>query len=115
MNKFLLSLYREVDELVLDFTRYPVCLVCVRNGPKTNRITFETKKIEKKRPVLSIGRTRTSKGHVAGLVIGRTLIREGHLPGPVIGRTLRKEGQLPVYPLVVVIGGTLIGKGQQLA
>ena len=93
MNKFLLSVHREVDTLVLDFTRYPVCLVCVRNGPKTNRITFETKKIEEKWPVLSIWRTRTSKGHVAGLVIGRTLTREGHLLEyptiPTIGRTLR--------------------------
>ena len=51
------------------------------------------KKIEKERPILSIGRTRTSKGHVTRLAIGRTLMREGHLPEcppqiPVIGRTL---------------------------
>ena len=43
-----------------------------------NSITFETKKIEEKRPVLTIGKTRRSKEHVAGLVIGRTLIRKGH-------------------------------------
>ena len=99
MNNFLLSVYREVDTLALDFTRYPVCLVCVRNGPRTNRITFETKKIEGKWPVLSIGRTRTSKGHVAGLIIGRTLTGKGRLlecpPIPVIGRTLRLKEHPP--------------------
>ena len=126
MNNFLLSVYRKVDTLVLDFTRYPVCLVCVRNGPRTNRITFETKKIEEKWPVLSIGRTRTSKGHVADLVIGRTLTREGHLleypPVPTIGRTLRQKEHPPVptivrtltqkeHPPVPIIGRTLTPKG----
>ena len=44
---------------------------------------------------------------------------KGHLPGHllihVIGKILRKEGQFPVYPPMLVIGGTLIRKGQQLA
>ena len=74
---------------MLDYTRYPVCLVYVRKGPRISSTTFETEKIEGKRPELSIGRTRKREGQLAGLVIGRTMISEGHLPGcpliPVIG------------------------------
>ena len=82
--------------LVLDFTRYPVCLVWVRNRARTNSITCETKKIEEKRPVLSIGKTRRSKEHVAGLVIGKTLIRKGHLPGRSPNNYYRRiYGKLP--------------------
>ena len=84
--------WKEVDILVLHFTRYPACLVYVRNGLRTNRVTFETKKIEEKRPVLSIGRTRTSKGQLPRRV--RILVRKGQLTGLVIGRTLIRKGQL---------------------
>ena len=73
-----------------------------------NSITFETKKIEEKRPVLTIGKTRRSKEHVAGLVIGRTLIRKGHYlecpPMPVIGRTASPKARLPGRPPIPVIG-----------
>ena len=79
-------------------------LVYVRNGPRTTRITFERNKTEEKRPVLSIGRTRTSKGQLSRLV--RTLIRKGQLTGPVIGRTLIRKRQLPG----LVIGRTLSPK-----
>ena len=97
---------------MLHFTRYPACLVYLRNGPRTNRITFETKKIEEKHPILSIGRTWTSKGQLprlvkilirkeqlTGLVIERTLIRKGQLPGLVIERTRNPHAaQTLVYP-----------------
>lgn len=83
VNKYLL-LYRSWHTCARLY-KYPVCLVCVRNGLRANRITFETKKVEEKRLILSIGRTRTSKGPLLGriplLVIGRNLIRKGHLPG----------------------------------
>ena len=78
---------------MLHFTRYPACLVYVRNGRRTNRITFETKKFEEKHPILSIGRTQTRKGQLPRLVT--TLIRKGQLTGLVIGRTLIRKGQLP--------------------
>ena len=115
---------KEVDTLVLDYTKYPVCLVYVRKGPRINSTTFETEKIEGKRPVLTIGRTRKREGQLAGLVIGRTMISEGYLPGcplisvigrnrkekgrppePTIGRTLRPKGRPPVP----TIGSTCSG------
>ena len=68
-----------------------------------NRVTFKRRKIEEKRPVLSTGRTHTSKGQLPRLV--RTLIRE-QLPRLVIGGTLIRKGQLPW----LVIGGTLSPK-----
>ena len=48
-----------------------------------NRVTFETRKIEEKRPTLSTG---TSKEQLPRLV--RTQIRKGQLPGLLIGGTL---------------------------
>ena len=43
----------------------------VHNSSRTNRITFETKKIEEKRAVLSIGRTRVqAKGTSPGWFLG---------------------------------------------
>ena len=90
---------------MLHFTRYPACLVYVRSGPRTNRITFETKKFEEKHPILRIGRTQTRKGQLPKLVT--TLIRKGQLTGLVIGRTLIRKGQLPGLG----IGRTLSPKG----
>ena len=41
---------------------------------------------------LVIGRTQTSKGHVAGLVIGRTQTSKGHVAGLVLGEPRQAKG-----------------------
>ena len=56
----------------------------VRKKQAQNRITLETKKMEEKCPVLSIGRTRTRKGQLPRLI---TLIR---VAAQVVSR-----GQIP--------------------
>ena len=70
VNKLLLSVYREVDTLVLDFTRYPVCLVCIKKKQFQNKQNYLRNKENRKEAGCNKywENPRTSKRHVAGLV-----------------------------------------------